>query len=277
MRVLVTGANGYIGKHVIKELLNRDEEVIAVDLNHKGLDSRVHISDVDIFSGCENIFEKLNEPEVCIHLAWRDGFIHNSMCHMDNVSAHFKFLHDIIKGGCKNIAVMGTMHEVGFYEGKIDENTPCNPLSQYGVAKNALRQAMLLLAKQEGINLYWLRAFYIMGDDRRNSSIFTKLLLAEEEGKTMFPFTTGVNQYDFIDVKELAKQIVCASLQTDYTGVINVCTGKPVSLKDRVEQFIKDNNLNIQLEYGAFPERPYDSRIIYGDNTKIEAIMKLCM
>lgn len=276
MKVLVTGANGYIGKHVVRELLNRGQEVIAVDLNHKGMDSRAHMSYVDIFSGDENIFQKLEEPDVCIHLAWRDGFIHNSMCHMENVSAHFKFLHDLIKGGCKNIAVMGTMHEIGFYEGKIDENTPCNPLSQYGIAKNALRQAMLLLARQENVNLYWLRAFYIMGDDRRNSSIFTKLLQAEEEGKTKFPFTTGVNQYDFIDVKELAKQIVCASLQTEITGIINVCTGMPVALKDRVEQFITENNLNIELEYGVFPERPYDSKIIYGDNVKIETIMKHC-
>lgn len=274
MKVLVTGANGYIGKHVVRELLDKEHEVIAVDINHKGMDTRAIISEVDIFSGDENIYDKLGKPDVCIHLAWRDGFIHNSVCHMQHLSAHFKFLHDLVKGGCKNIAVMGTMHEIGFYEGKIDENTPCNPLSQYGVAKNALRQAMLLLAKQENINLYWLRAFYIMGDDRRNSSIFTKILAAVEDGKTKFPFTTGVNQYDFIDVKELAKQIAYASLQTEVTGIINVCTGKPISLRERVEQFIADNNLNIELEYGVFPERPYDSKIIYGDNSKIDSIMK---
>lgn len=274
MKVLVTGANGYIGKHVVSELIKRGESVIAVDINHEGIDSQAIISDVDIFSGDEDVYEKLDKPDVCIHLAWRDGFVHNSVRHMENVSAHFMFLYNMIKGGCKNIAVMGTMHEVGFYEGKIDENTPCNPLSQYGISKNALRQAMLLLAKQENVNLYWLRAFYILGDDKRNSSIFAKLLQAAEDGKDKFPFTTGVNQYDFIDVKDLAQQIVCASLQKECTGIINVCTGKPVALKDRVEKFILDNNLKIELEYGVFPERPYDSKIIYGDNTKIDAIMK---
>lgn len=274
MKVLVTGANGYIGRHVVKEVLARGHEVIAADLNYKGVDSRATLTEVDIFSGDENICQKLNCPDVCIHLAWRDGFIHNSARHMENVSNHFTFLNNMIKGGCKNIAVMGTMHEIGFYEGKVDENTPCNPLSQYGVAKNALRQAMLLQAKAEGANLYWLRAFYILGDDSKNCSIFTKLLQAEEDGKEKFPFTTGVSQYDFIDVKELAKQIVCASLQTEYTGIINVCSGQPVALKDKVEQFIQDKNLNIKLEYGVFPERPYDSQIIYGDNTKITEIMK---
>lgn len=277
MKIVVTGANGYIGRHVVKEILDRGHEVVAVDLNHKDIDSRAILSDVDIFSGNIDICKDLGFPDICIHLAWRDGFIHNSPKHMENLSKHFIFLHDLIKGGCKNIAVMGTMHEIGFYEGKVDENTPCNPLSQYGVAKNALRQSLMLLTKTEDYNLYWLRAYYIMGDDSKNCSIFTKLLRSAEEGKKVFPFTTGVNQYDFIDVRELAKQIVCASLQKKYTGIINVCSGEPIALRDKVETFIKEKSLNIELEYGAFPDREYDSKIIYGDNQKINEIMKNCI
>lgn len=273
MKVVVTGANGYMGRHVVKELLERKFDVIAVDFNHKEIDSRAELSDVDIFSGDELIYDKLGQPDICIHLAWQDGFIHNSSKHMENLSHHFVFLSNLAKGGCKNIAVMGTMHEIGFFEGMVDENTPCNPLSQYGVAKNALRQAMILLAKTHQFNLFWLRAFYIIGDDRRNCSIFTKMLDAAEEGKTTFPFTMGTNKYDFIDINELAKQIVGASTQTEITGIINVCTGEPVALKDKVEQFIKDNNLNLKLNYGAFPDRAYDSKIIYGDNSKIKKIM----
>ena len=243
MKVVVTGAAGYMGKHVVKELLNKGHEVYAVDLNHKEIDSRASILDVDIFSGNENVYEELKRPELCIHLAWQDGFVHNSSKHMENISKHFTFLKNLMDGGCKKIAVMGTMHEIGFWEGKIDENTPCNPLSQYGVAKNALRQALLLMTKNTDVKLYWLRAYYILGDDSRNSSIFTKLLEAEEDGKKEFPFTTGENKYDFIDIKE------------------------------QVEEFIKENNLHIKLKYGAYPDRPYDSKIIYGDNTKITSIL----
>lgn len=274
MKVLVTGAAGYMGKHVVKELLNRGHEVYAVDLNHKEIDSRAEILDVDIFRGNLNIYEEVQKPDLCIHLAWQDGFIHNSPKHMENLSGHFRFLKDMIEGGCKKISVMGTMHEVGFWEGKIDENTPCNPLSQYGIAKNALRQSLLLLAKNTDVKIFWLRAYYILGDDRRNSSIFTKLLQAEEDGKKEFPFTTGESRYDFIDIKELARQIVSASTQDEISGIINVCSGKPVALKDKVEEFIKEKGLKIRLKYGAFPERPYDSKIVYGDNQKIEYIME---
>ena len=53
--------------------------------------------------------------------------------------------------------------------------------------------------------------------------------------------------------------IVAASVQEEINGIINVCTGKPMSLADRVEQFLRDKNYKIKLDYGAFPDRPYDS------------------
>ena len=274
MRVAVTGAGGYMGRYVVRELLSRGHKVTAVDLHYKEVDSRAEFSDVKIFSGEKDMYAQLGKPDLCIHLAWQDGFIHNSPKHMENLSDHFIFLKNMIEGGCKNIAVMGTMHEVGFWEGCVKADTPCRPLSLYGVAKNALRQSLLLLGQNRDVNVYWLRAFYIMGDDTRNSSIFTKLLEAQEIGKKEFPFTTGENQYDFITIKELARQIVAASTQSKYTGIINVCSGKPVSLKDKVNAFIEEKGLDIRLQYGAFPERPYDSKIIYGDNTIIQKILE---
>ena len=190
-----------------------------------------------------------------------------------DLSAHYKFLTAMIDGGLKQLAVMGTMHEVGYWEGAIDGNTPCNPISMYGIAKDALRRAMILHCKQKGCILQWLRCYYILGDDKRNNSIFCKLLLAAEEGKKTFPFTTGKNQYDFITVDELANQLSAAVMQKDVDGIINCCTGKPLSLAERVEQFIKEHKLEIKLEYGAFPDRPYDSPCEYGDPTKINLIL----
>lgn len=274
MKVAVTGASGYMGRYVVKELLNRGHRVVAIDLHYKEVDERAELSDADIFSGDKDIYKQLGMPDLCIHLAWQDGFMHNSPKHMENLSAHFVFLKNMIQGGCKNIAVMGTMHEIGYWEGKVDADTPCAPLSQYGIAKNALRQSILLFAENYEVNIFWLRAFYITGDDRRNSSVFTKLLSAAEDGKREFPFTTGKNQYDFIDIKDLAREIVAASTQTEYTGIINVCSGEPVSLGEKVEQFIKEKNLDITLKYGAFLDRPYDSKIIYGDSTVIRDIMR---
>lgn len=274
MKVLVTGANGYIGSHVVSELLEKGAQVVACDFSFSNIDKRAECIVFDLFADDPDSYKKLGCPDICIHLAWRDGFVHNSDKHMGDLSAHYRFLLNMINGGLNHLVVMGSMHEVGYWEGAIKEDTPCNPLSQYAIAKNALRQSITLLCKEKGCILQWTRGYYILGDDLRNNSIFAKILQAEQEGKTEFPFTMGKSKYDFLTVTELANQIASVALQEEITGVINCCSGNPISLADRVEQFIKDNHLKIKLKYGAYPDRAYDSPCIYGDTTKINKILR---
>lgn len=273
-KVLVTGAGGYIGRHVVTALCDKGAEVIGVGRHLSELDPRATVLKKDIFQKDDDIFASLGSPDVCIHMAWKDGFVHNSDAHLENLFSHYAFIRDMIDGGLKQLVVMGTMHEVGYYEGAIDENTPCNPVSMYGIAKDALRRSCFLLTKDRDVCLQWLRAYYILGDDKKNHSIFTKITQAAEEGKTSFPFNSGKNLYDFIEVTELAKQIASVAMQTEINGIINCCTGKPVSLAEKVEGFIKEHGYQIHLEYGAFPDRAYDSPGVWGNADKINAIMR---
>lgn len=272
-KILITGSNGYIGRHVTRNLLDKGYRVLVADNKIDGLDSRAEICKEPIFSGNENIYEELGRPDICIHMAWRNGFIHNSSTHMLELSKHYEFIENMVKGGLKHLVVIGTMHEVGYWEGMINENTPCNPMSLYGIAKNTLRQSLEVMLKEKDVIFQWLRLYYIMGDDTKSNSIFSKIIAAENEGKKEFPFTSGKNKYDFIDVEILAEQIALASTQEHTTGIINCCTGTPISLADKVEQFIEKNNLDIKLKYGAFPDREYDSPEVWGDNSKIKEII----
>lgn len=273
-RVLVTGAGGYLGPHVVTALLDRGHEVAAVVRpgSPAQTDPRADRVEADILDGDFDVTQGGDAPAAIVHLAWQDGFLHNSPAHMSQLSAHFRLLTGAAEAGVSRIVALGTMHEVGYWEGAITEDTPTNPLSQYGIAKDALRRS-LPLALPATTTLAWARAYYIYGDDLRNSSIFRKLLEAAAAGKTSFPFTTGRNLYDFIRVAELGRQLAALVDAVDVVGTLNCSTGEPVSLAAKVEEFIAENSLAISLEYGAFPDRAYDSPGVWGDASRILEVM----
>lgn len=272
MRILVTGANGYLGTGIVEAILNSGNEVIAVDFNTDHVDSRAKKVACNLFE-IKNPYEYFGKPEVLCHLAWRDGFIHYSDAHIDDLPAHYDFIKKMVEAGCKHIAVMGSMHEIGFFEGSINESTPCHPTTPYGIGKNALRDLTVMLCKQNNCVFQWMRGYYIVGNSKFGSSIFSKITAAAEEGKKEFPFTLGQNQYDFIDYSDFCTQVAAVVGQSQEQGIINICSGRPEKLADRVERFIKENNYDIKLQYGVFPDRPYDSKAIWGDSTKIEKIL----
>ena len=273
MKILVTGANGYIGQGVVRQLLKDKHDVIATDLSTEYVDKRAECIDCDIFSVI-NPFEYFGKPDVVLHLAWRNGFVHNSISHIEDLPSHYLFIKQLLDGGLKHLAVLGTMHEIGFYEGSINENTPTNPQSLYGIAKDALRKSVFLLCNQYQAICQWIRGFYIVGNSQFGSSIFSKITTAEKNNQKFFPFTTGQNQWDFLDYDEFCKQVVCIVEQDEVNGIINACSGYPEKLAERVERFIKENNYLIKLNYGAFPDRPYDSKAVWGDNNKVQIIME---
>ena len=274
MRILVTGANGFLGRGVVRALLDKGADVFAVGRNTDLVDSRAARINEDIFNE-QHPYEKFGYPDVLLHLAWRDGFVHYSDAHVSDLPLHYEFLKKFMNTPIKQIAVVGSMHEIGFFEGSIKEETPCNPITPYGIAKNTLRQLANMLCLQNGKKFQWLRGYYIVANDRYGSSIFSKIALAEHEGKNEFPFTMGQNQFDFIDYDDFCDQVSACVLQDQILGIINICSGYPEKLADRVERFIKENGFAIKLKYGAFPDRPYDSKAVWGDGEKIQTILKV--
>lgn len=274
MRVLVTGANGFLGRGIVESILNSGHQVVATDFTLDGVDKRAEKYECDIFE-IKDPYNYFERPDVVLHLAWRNGFAHYSDTHIEDLPKHYFFLSKLIDSELSRVAVMGSMHEIGFYEGSIKENTPCNPSTPYGISKNALRMLIQEKCSREKKKFQWLRGFYIVGNSSLGSSVFSKIAAAVNEGKRTFPFTTGQNQYDFLDYNDFCLQVSKTVEQDTVLGIINICSGKPEKLADRVERFIKDNGFAIRLEYGAFPDRPYDSKAVWGDSEKIHRIMAI--
>ncbi|WDG18952.1 NAD-dependent epimerase/dehydratase family protein [Microbacterium sp. Clip185] len=274
--VVITGAGGYVGRHVTAAVTQLGYQPIAVVRRRRegDFDDASHVVVADVLDPGFDVASVADPDHIkaVIHLAWEDGFVHNAPSHMARLSAHYRFLNTLVESGVGRIAALGSMHEIGYWEGAVTATTPTNPVTLYGIAKDALRRSAMLSIGDRA-EFVWLRAYYILGDDRRNSSIFAKLLDAADRGETLFPFTTGRTLYDFIDVADLGLQIAVAATTDGVCGVLNVSSGEPESLANRVERFIIENDLGITLQYGAFPDRPYDSPGIWGDASEIRALV----
>ncbi|WZH37208.1 MAG: NAD-dependent epimerase/dehydratase family protein [Microbacterium enclense] len=274
--VVITGAGGYVGRHVTRAVVELGYEAVAIVRHRRegDLDPAARVIEADVLDPSFAVSDvvPVDRIEAVIHLAWQDGFVHNAPSHLERLSDHYRFLTGLVEAGVTRIAALGSMHEIGYWEGAVTAETPTNPVTLYGIAKDALRRSATLTIGDRA-QFVWLRAYYILGDDRRNRSIFAKLLEAADRGDTSFPFTTGRTLYDFIDVAELGRQIAVAATADGVTGIVNVASGEPESLASRVERFIAENGLHVALQYGAFPDRPYDSPGIWGEATTITALM----
>ena len=122
-----------------------------------------------------------------------------------------------------------------------------------------------------GLDLFpWMLQALILANFKKE--IFSKIVQASESGQTEFPFTMGLNQFDFLDYHVFCRYVARTVEQEDIDGIINICSGRPEKLSDRVEKFIAENGFQIKLNYGAFPDRPYDSKAIWGDDFKIRKV-----
>ena len=161
MRILVTGANGYLGQGIVRHLLDLGVEVIAADFSVDYVDERAERIACSLFD-VEDPYTYFKQPDVLLHLAWRDGFVHYSDAHLDDLPKHYHFISRMAESDIATIAVMGSMHEIGFYEGCIKENTPCHPTTPYGISKNALRELSDMLCKKHSKNFIGFVAIILL-------------------------------------------------------------------------------------------------------------------
>lgn len=274
--VLVTGANGYIGSHLVNELTqNTNYKIVATDLNNSNISNTVEFVKCDLLKdySSQQLYDKLGKPDICVHLAWRNGFQHNSLSHIEDLPAHFEFLKNLVDHGVKQLAIAGSFREYGKVNGKTDATKIVIPENLYCLSKATLKRALELYIKDMSVCLQWFRPFTVYGDDEKNQSLLGKIIQWEKEGKQTFPFTDGNEMYDYISIAELCRQIIAIISQTEVDGIIDCCSGTATRLGDKVEDFLRENHFKIRPEYHAFPTRGYDSPIIIGDTTKINKIL----
>lgn len=279
MKVAVTGADGFIGRHVLKELAQRSVEVIAViKPNHPPLPDfpGEKLIEMDIHAPPENAFDIMGCPDALIHLAWGGLPNYRSPHHFEQeLPAQYRFLKTLITCGLKKLVVSGTCFEYGMQSGALAETLPPCPDNPYGFAKDALRSQLEYLKAQSPFDLSWGRLFYLYGEGQAENSLYPQLCKAVKRGDSTFPMSGGEQLRDYLPVGEVARILVDLALLVKNAGVVNICSGRPVSVRNLVEQWIGENGWQISLELGRYPYPDYEPMAFWGDRHKLDKLLEM--
>jgi nucleoside-diphosphate-sugar epimerase len=280
MKVLVTGATGFIGKHVVRELLTQGQQVIATSKNPEKARlvdwfSQVDYIPYDLNILQENLFQFFQEPDVVIHLAWEGLPNYHELFHFEqNLFTDYRFLKALLVGGLKSLTVAGTCLEYGLQNGCLSEETPARPTTPYGVAKDSLRQFLEQLQQKNDFSFKWLRLFYVYGEGQSEKSILSQMEKAIQNGENSFNMSSGEQLRDYLPVDTLAEYIAKVAIQGKVQGVINCCSGAPISVRKLVEDHLARKQTSMHLNLGYFPYPDFEPMAFWGFDQKVQSVLK---
>jgi len=279
MKILVTGASGGLGELIINKLLKDGHCIVASSRNkekaeHLSFFKQVTYVEYDLSKpSSNNLYDYFHKPDALIHLAWDKLNEYKNEVHLTSIlDQHKQFLHNLISNGLKDITCVGTCYEYGLQEGELKELMPSMPMMPYPESKNQLRLYLEELQKEFKFYLKWPRVFYVFGAIKERKNLYTLLIDAIQRGDSNFNMSGGEQIRDFLSPDEIAKLIIKISTQNKVLGIINCCSGEPIQLKDKIQNFLKENNYHIHLNLGHYPYPDYEPMHTWGSVEKLNKI-----
>ncbi len=277
MKVAVTGASGFIGRHVLAELERRSVEATVV-LRPTSTDSlsraKLAVVRMDLRNPPPNAFELMGAPDVLLHLAWGGLPNYKSQQHVEQeLPAQYRLLKELVESGLKNLLVTGTCFEYGMQSGPLREDMETQPSNPYGLAKDTLRRQLESLKSVRSFALTWVRLFYLYGDGQAAGSLLPQLRGAVKRGDKIFNMSGGGQLRDYLPVTEVAQCLVSLALGNGDNGIVHVCSGKPISIRSLVEGWIQENNWSIKLNLGYYPYPDYEPMAFWGERKKLDCCL----
>jgi dTDP-6-deoxy-L-talose 4-dehydrogenase (NAD+) len=270
MKVAVTGARGFIGRHVLAELARRGIEVIATErpgvARERPAAGHVRWIALDIAHPPDDPFGALERPDVLLHLAWDGLPNYRSLHHFEKeLPRQYEFLSRTVRNGLPALVTAGTCLEYGQQSGPLAADLATRPDNPYGFAKDALRRELQYLQSAHPFKMTWARLFYMFGDGQPATSLVPALEAAVAAGHKQFPMSGGEQLRDYLPVSEVARRLVEFTVNPGNPGPVNICSGQPVSVRRLVENLISQNGWNIEPQYGVRPYPDYEPMAFWGD------------
>jgi dTDP-6-deoxy-L-talose 4-dehydrogenase (NAD+) len=276
MRILVTGAAGFIGSWVVRALLERDHDVIGTFrprrtpptdvMNHGKFTAWP--ADLDDLAAIETL-ARGSHAEVTIHMAWYADpatYLHSPR-NMDSLAMTVRFARALYENGCRKFVGAGTCVEYAPSDQPRKESDAIGPRTLYGVCKHAARSTIAALAAEQKKEFAWARLFHLHGPGDARVRLVPSLVDQLRRGAPV-DLTDGTQIRDHLHVSDVGTALATIAA-SDAAGAVNVCSGEPVTLRhiaETVAQIVGHPEL---LRFGARPQRPGEVMFLAGDASRL--------
>jgi nucleoside-diphosphate-sugar epimerase len=271
--IAVTGASGFLGRHVLAALARPDVTIVAharTPRPGRVPADRQRWTYFDLASAPDDAFDRLGRPDIVIHLAWGGLPNYLSLQHFETeFPAQHRFLRGLVTAGLQRLVVAGTCFEYGIQSGCLSEDMTPLPSNPYGAAKDTLHKMLDSLRETTPYDLRWLRLFYLYGSGQAPTSLYSQFRAALARGDRRFDMSVGDQMRDFMKVEDAAAAIAHVALTAQAPRILNVCSGAPTSVRHIVERWRKELAADIELNIGVLPYPHYEPFAFWGDDRRL--------
>jgi nucleoside-diphosphate-sugar epimerase len=266
-QVILTGATGFVGHHVVPLLLQAGCAVTVLGRNEKQAQAFAWYDQV-AFVVCDYHRERpeiaLTKNATLIHLAWQGLPHYKKTFHFEeNLPKNYDFIKHLVEAGVSKVLVAGTCLEYGLQNGPLVAEAETRPTVAYAFAKDSLRKQLTHLQNDRPFKLQWARLFYLYGRGQNPNSLLAQCDVAIAKGEPSFNMSFGEQLRDYLPIEVAAQQLVDI-FSRDESGTFNVCSGEPISVRRLVENRIAQKKSNMNLNLGYYPYNDYEPMAFWG-------------
>jgi nucleoside-diphosphate-sugar epimerase len=282
-RVLVTGASGCIGRHLVPALVARGWEVHALTSGRSRAEGRVdsgakaghgvtwHTGNL-LRAGDAEAVVRAASPTHLVHLAWyiAPGRWAAAPDNFEWVQASLALVSAFKAHGGARVVTAGSCLEYDWRYGYCSETlTPCTPHTIYGACKHALQILTSAMARDGSLASAWARIFFVYGPHEHPDRLVAasvRALVAGEPART----SHGRQVRDYLFVEDVADALV-RLLESGVTGPINVASGQAIALRDIVSEIGRQTGRSELIQLGAIPQATTDTPLVVADTSRLRA------
>jgi dTDP-6-deoxy-L-talose 4-dehydrogenase (NAD+) len=277
VKIAVTGASGFVGRHVLAELAKREVEIVATTRSANNLRAwrdHARIVEMDIGFTSADQLDCLARSDALIHLAWDGLPNYKSRRHFETeLPRQYGFLKSLLERGLPALLVTGTCFEYGAQSGALSEDCLALPDNPYGFAKDSLRRQLEFLRCDRSYAMTWARLFYTYGEGQPATSLYPQFMAAMSRGDKSFDMSGGEQLRDYLPIAEVARLIVELAMRREDAGPVNVCAGHPVSVRRLVEGWMRERASDVRLNLGRYPYPDYEPLAFWGARSKLDGLL----